>query len=56
MDYRLAPGSPCEEAGENASAPWMYDLEGNSRLLGSAVDIGVYERVPSRRGTLFLVR
>lgn len=45
-DYRLAPGSPCVDAGTNLA--WMAadtDLDGGSRLAGSAgaADMGAYE-------------
>ena len=43
-DYHLAPGSLCIDAGTNMA--WMAgaaDLEGNSRIVGDAVDIGCYE-------------
>ncbi|MDP2895843.1 MAG: choice-of-anchor Q domain-containing protein [bacterium] len=43
-DYRLAPGSPCINAGLNE--PWMWeavDLDGNPRIAHGRVDIGAYE-------------
>ena len=44
--YSLHPDSPCINAGyENSESinPWPYDLAGNPRLSGSAMDIGAYE-------------
>jgi len=47
-NYRLQPGSPCIDGG-TASALNLpaTDLEGISRILGSAPDMGAYEMVPS---------
>jgi hypothetical protein len=53
--YRLADGSPCVNAGTNAT--WMIgavDLAGLPRLVGARVDIGAYE-LP-RVGTLIALR
>ena len=41
-DYHLASGSPCIDAGNNASGGGS-DLDGRSRTVGSAVDMGCYE-------------
>jgi hypothetical protein len=43
-DFRLLPGSPCMDGGTNES--WMdsaTDLDGNSRIVNGAVDMGAYE-------------
>jgi hypothetical protein len=43
-DYRLLPGSPCINAGENHK--WMSsagDLDGNPRISEGTVDMGAYE-------------
>ena len=43
-NYRLSPCSPCVDAGTNQA--WMssaVDLDGNSRLLDAAVDMGAFE-------------
>jgi hypothetical protein len=51
-DYRLGPGSPCIDAGDNVSVNTLLDLAGNPRITdgdadGSAiVDMGVYEYQP----------
>ncbi len=44
-DFRLATGSPCVDAGSNAAVPPAVttDLDGNPRIVGPAVDRGVYE-------------
>jgi hypothetical protein len=45
-DYRLSDGSPCIDSGINL--PWMTgatDLDGLPRILGTTVDVGVYEYV-----------
>ena len=41
-DYHLTSGSPCIDAGNNASGGGS-DLDGRSRTVGSAVDMGCYE-------------
>ncbi|MBU4459554.1 MAG: DUF2341 domain-containing protein, partial [Verrucomicrobia bacterium] len=46
-DFHLQSGSPCRNAG--IFQPWMTgakDLDGNDRVLETAVDIGVYESAP----------
>jgi hypothetical protein len=44
-DYHLLPGSPCIDAGDSTAVPTMVttDLDGNARIVGSAVDMGAYE-------------
>jgi len=42
-NYRLAAGSPCIEAGENAFAIGLRDLDGNPRIVNAVVDMGAYE-------------
>jgi hypothetical protein len=41
-DYHLALGSPCIDAGNNAYAAG-FDLDGRSRIIGAAVDMGCCE-------------
>ncbi|HEY3267691.1 MAG TPA: right-handed parallel beta-helix repeat-containing protein [Armatimonadota bacterium] len=46
-DYRLAPGSPCIDAGDDAFAPSEpLDLLGSPRRFGLHIDIGAYETGP----------
>ncbi len=42
-DFRLLPCSPLVHAGDNDHAGGATDLEGNPRIAGGRVDIGVYE-------------
>ncbi len=44
-DYRLLPGSPAIDAGDNSAVPEdiTIDLAGNPRIYGSIVDLGAYE-------------
>ncbi len=42
-DFHLQSNSPCINAGYNASVTVIADLDGNSRIVGNNVDIGVYE-------------
>jgi len=42
-DLHLQFTSPCINSGNNRHAVGLHDLEGNSRIVGGTVDIGVYE-------------
>ncbi len=42
-NLRLLPGSPCIDAGDNTAVTESYDLDGNPRIQGAAVDMGAYE-------------
>ncbi|MCL1856770.1 MAG: hypothetical protein FWF84_03895, partial [Kiritimatiellaeota bacterium] len=47
-NFRLLPGSPCINTGDNDAAPGSFDydgkdLDGNPRLFGDTVDMGAYE-------------
>ena len=42
-DFHLLSNSPCINVGNNASVVGGTDLDGNPRLIGSAVDMGAYE-------------
>lgn len=43
-DYRLLPGSPCIDAGDDSILTLgQTDLDGNPRKLGAHVDMGAYE-------------
>ncbi|MHC4316895.1 MAG: right-handed parallel beta-helix repeat-containing protein, partial [Planctomycetota bacterium] len=44
-DYHLLPGSACIDAGDSSAVPPSVttDLDGNLRIRGQAVDMGVYE-------------
>ncbi|HZR16966.1 MAG TPA: choice-of-anchor Q domain-containing protein, partial [Verrucomicrobiae bacterium] len=42
-DLHLEVTSPCINSGHTADAPTGTDLDGNPRLKGGAVDVGVYE-------------
>lgn len=43
-NYHLAPSSPCLDSGDDASAQTDFDLDGQPRIFGPAVDMGCYER------------
>ena len=45
-NWRLAEGSPCIDAGDDASAAGDKDFAGSVRIQGSHVDVGAYEFVP----------
>jgi hypothetical protein len=51
-DYRLKPGSPAIDAGDDTSVPvdLTTDLDGNPRIQGAHVDIGAYETAPEPVG------
>lgn len=42
QDFRLSPDSPCKDLGLSQDLS-DYDLDGNKRLQGTAVDMGAYE-------------
>ncbi|MGB2809874.1 MAG: LamG-like jellyroll fold domain-containing protein, partial [Sedimentisphaerales bacterium] len=44
-DYHLLPGSPCINAGDPnyVAEPNETDLDGNPRIIGGRIDMGVYE-------------
>ena len=42
-DFRLKPGTPCFNIGNNSYALWSLDLDGNARLDGGTVDLGAFE-------------
>lgn len=42
-NYRLAPNSPCINAGSNGCVTVSTDLDGNPRIIGGTVDMGAYE-------------
>ena len=42
-DYTLKSGSPCLNTGDNAANSASTDIIGNSRIIGSAIDMGAYE-------------
>ncbi|MBQ9874792.1 MAG: hypothetical protein IJM30_10040 [Thermoguttaceae bacterium] len=50
-NYSLPSGSQAVNAGNNDYVSQDYDLAGNSRIYGSAVDIGAYEYVASSSQT-----
>lgn len=42
-DFRLGPGSPVIDMGENTANTSSYDIAGNSRILNGVIDLGAYE-------------
>jgi autotransporter-associated beta strand protein len=42
-NLRLQAVSPCVNAGDNAYAQGLTDLDGNARIIGGTVDVGAYE-------------
>ncbi len=52
-DYRLAAGSPCIDAGDNAGIAGAVDLDGNPRIVNAFVDMGAYE-YPAAGGTVLV--
>jgi hypothetical protein len=50
-DFHLQPTSRCINAGTNASVFVAADLDGNPRIMGGTVDMGVYEIQASVTGT-----
>ncbi|MCH8146878.1 MAG: hypothetical protein IH987_02660, partial [Planctomycetes bacterium] len=43
-DLRLQTGSPCIDVGDDGAVTESADLDGNTRVIGCAVDMGAYER------------
>jgi hypothetical protein len=56
-NYRLGPGSPAGNVGNNARVPAdiTLDLDGMPRIQGGRVDLGAYETVPEPTGFLLLL-
>jgi PKD repeat protein len=47
-NFRLSASSPCKDLGDNNAAtsinpPLIYDLDGNTRIINSTIDMGAYE-------------
>lgn len=42
-DWRLAPGSPCIDTGDNSRMAGAVDLDRHARIQGGTVDMGAYE-------------
>lgn len=53
-DWTLRASSPCVNAGDSTSAQGDCDLTGESRIRGTAVDMGCYEADPDAAVELFL--
>jgi hypothetical protein len=45
-NFRLQPGSPCINVGNNAYVNTTADLDGRPRIVGGTVDVGAYEFQP----------
>ena len=48
LDFRLKPDSPLINVGDDTTSSFLggisaYDLDGNARTVGTAIDIGAYE-------------
>jgi hypothetical protein len=53
-DFHLQPGSPCINAGDNAYATTLIDLDGLPRISGGTVDLGAFElQNPATRISIF---
>ncbi len=46
----------CRYGNENVSVVWPFDLAGQPRIQGSAVERGAFESVPIRRGIFLQIR
>ncbi len=55
-DYRLQACSPAIDAGDDSVVTAATDLDGNPRILGSAVDMGAYEAAVSNVPCLSIVK
>jgi hypothetical protein len=42
-DFHLQAGSPCINAGKNIYATNAFDFDGNPRIVGGTVDLGIFE-------------
>jgi hypothetical protein len=49
-NLRLQSNSPCVNSGNNANVATTRDMDGRSRIVGNAVDIGAYEFQPGISG------
>lgn len=56
-NFHLSTNSPCADAGLNAYAVSLpEDLDGNTRIVNSRVDMGVYEIQPAWSGTYMPIK
>ena len=55
-NYRLSPESPLIDQGNNAFVTLSKDLDGQTRIVGSAVDIGAYEYQGDNSGNKVLLQ